>query len=60
MDILDLLLSKIKERYEDVSEDLASGVAKDYADYRYICGVINGLISVKNYVEDMKHTMEDY
>ena len=31
MDILDLLLAKIKERHDDVAEDLASGIAKDYA-----------------------------
>jgi hypothetical protein len=60
MDVLDLMLEKIKERYEDVKEDLAAGVAKDYAEYRYICGVMNGLLSVKTYVEDMKRTMEEY
>ena len=60
MDILDLLVEKISERYDDVKEDLAAGVAKDYADYRYICGVMNGLLSVKSYVEDLKKTMEDF
>ena len=32
MDVLDLMLEKIRERYEDVKEDLATGVAKDYAE----------------------------
>lgn len=60
MDILDLLQEKIKERYEDVKEDLAAGVAKDFADYRYICGVMNGLLSVKAYVDELKKNLEDY
>ncbi len=36
----------------DVQEDLGSGVAKDYADYRYICGILHGMLAVKRYVED--------
>jgi hypothetical protein len=59
MTVIDLILEKINERLADVQEDLGSGVAKDYADYRYICGILHGMLAVKRYVEDLNHSLEN-
>jgi hypothetical protein len=57
--VIDLILEKIDERIADVQEDLGSGVAKDYADYRYICGILHGMLAVKRYVEDLNKSLEN-
>jgi hypothetical protein len=59
MTVIDLILEKINERLADVQEDLGSGVAKDYADYRYICGILHGMLAVKRYVEDLNKSLEN-
>jgi hypothetical protein len=56
---MELILEKINERLADVQEDLGSGVAKDFADYRYICGILHGMLAVKRYVEDLKTNLEN-
>jgi hypothetical protein len=60
MDILDVVLERVKEMYVNASEDLAAGVATDYAEYRYICGVLNGLLKAKSEIEDLKRNLEEY
>jgi hypothetical protein len=57
--VIDLILEKINERINDVQEDLGSGVATDYADYRHTCGILHGMLAVKRYIEDLKVTLED-
>lgn len=59
MTVMELILEKINERLADVQEDLGSGVAKDFADYRYICGILHGMLAVKRYVEDLKTNLEN-
>lgn len=60
MDILDVVLERIREMYTNASEDLAAGVATDYAEYRYICGVLNGLLKTRIEIEDLKRNLEEY
>jgi hypothetical protein len=60
MDVLDVVLERVKEMYANASEDLAAGVATDYAEYRYICGMLNGLLKAKNEIDDIKRNLEDY
>jgi hypothetical protein len=59
MTVIDLILEKINERLADVQEDLGSGVAKDFADYRYVCGILHGMLAVKRYVEDLNNSLEN-
>ena len=41
--MLDHLFNKLKEREREVSESIAEGSCKDFAEYRNLCGVIQGL-----------------
>jgi len=47
-DLLKYLSSKIQEEQEVHFNELGLGTAKDYGDYRYVCGIIRGLIVANN------------
>ncbi len=40
---MELFKQRLTEQLNNKSDDVASGCAKDYADYRYRIGVIQGL-----------------
>jgi len=57
--VIDLILNEIERKVEVTQEDLGAGAAKDYAEYRYICGVVNGMLAVKRYVDEIKNNLEN-
>ena len=60
MDIFDHLYHKLQERILNVNESLSNGSAKDYAEYRELCGVIRGLRSAQMEIQDLaSRTKED-
>ena len=59
MTVIDLIIEETQKRVEQLQDDLGSGVAKDYAEYRYICGVVNGMLAVKRYVDEIKNNLEN-
>jgi hypothetical protein len=60
MDILDAVIERISEQYTNASEDLVSGRVESYADYKYVCGVLHGLLKVKREIEELKRNIEEY
>lgn len=58
--VMDLLREDIEEAIDMRMEALASGHAKDYADYRHLVGVITGLTSANERLKDLlKHTEDN-
>jgi hypothetical protein len=53
------LNQKINERIQDVSGSLCDGVAKDYADYKGMCGVIKGLRTAQYELNDLLRKIKD-
>lgn len=51
--VLSHLLSKITERMDQLTESLADGNAKDFAEYRYLCGTIRGLGHAQSEIKDL-------
>lgn len=51
--VLTHLLSKVSERIEQLTESLADGNAKDFAEYRYLCGTIRGLSHAQSEIQDL-------
>ena len=51
--VLSHLLSKITERANQLTESLADGNAKDFAEYRYLCGTIRGLSHAQAEIQDL-------
>ena len=59
MTVIDVILEEIERKVHMTQEDLGAGAAKDYAEYRYVCGCLNGMLAVKRYVEEIKSNLEN-
>ena len=51
--IFDVLVSKIEADIASAQDFLEAGSAKDYANYREIVGLIRGLKSSVQYIQDL-------
>jgi len=58
--ILQYLLKEIKERERTLSEHLGNGAAKDYAEYRDLCGQVQGLLFAQSLITDLVRNMESF
>jgi hypothetical protein len=56
--VLNHLLKKIAEERIMREAACSSGVAKDFAEYRNLCGVIQGLSLTESIVKDLVQKME--
>lgn len=58
------LIAYIREKVEDLRKDqalyLSNGGAKDFAEYRHICGVIRGLTHAETILQDLVQRLETY
>ena len=58
--IIGVILNELRARRTQLSEAAASGTAKNYEDYRYMCGEIRGLTNVEMYLLDLAKNMEHF
>jgi hypothetical protein len=58
MNELPLVLKKVTEEVDMLTSSLATGRAKDYSDYRYICGKIHGLHAAEGFIAAIIENME--
>lgn len=56
--VISVILREIEERQKGLMDALASGAAKDHAEYRYMCGEIRGLSFAHAYVTDLVRKLE--
>ena len=59
MSELEVVLKEINAQIDSLQDHLGTGMAKDYAEYQYLCGKISGLLSVQRYIKDLKQHMEN-
>jgi hypothetical protein len=52
------LLKEIDKLREDQAVFLSGGGAKDFAEYRHVCGVIRGLTHADQIVKDLAKKLE--
>ena len=57
---LTYLRDRLQEEVRQVEESLAQGVAKDYAEYQNLCGVIRGLLTAQREINDLLRKVKDY
>lgn len=57
--IFDVLNKKINERIQDINGSLCDGTAKDYAEYRGMCGVIKGLRTAQYELNDLLRKIKE-
>lgn len=51
---LQVIKSKIRERLNQIADDLAVGAALDYNQYKYLTGMIAGLATVERDIVDLE------
>ena len=57
---LEYLQGKLQEEIRAIEDELARGVAKDYAEYQSLCGVIRGLLTAQREINDLLRKVKDY
>jgi len=57
--VFDLLQKKIQDRIQNLNESVSNGSAKDYAEYRELCGVIRGLRSAQMEIQDLESRIKE-
>ena len=58
MDTFELLASKYQDRIYNIEQSLSNGSAKDFAEYRQMCGEIRGLSLAHSYITDLVRKLE--
>ena len=53
-----VVLDEIAERRESIAQALISGAAKDYPEYRGMCGEIRGLSLAHSFITDLVRKIE--
>lgn len=56
---LDVIKQKIRRYLNDYADDLASGVATDFAHYRHLVGVIHGLALIEREIIDFQKSRSE-
>lgn len=59
MDAFDVLVQNLDKEIAGKRDWVASGQAKDHADYQRMCGEIHGLLIARQEILDLKQTMEN-
>jgi hypothetical protein len=58
MDAFDVLVQELDRELVQKRDWVASGQAKDFADYQRMCGEIHGLLIARQEILDLKQKME--
>lgn len=58
--VISVVLKELRDRRSQLSDAVASGGAKTFEDYKYMCGEIRGLTAVEMYLLDLAKTMEQF
>jgi hypothetical protein len=55
---LEIVKQKINEKQAQLSYAISNGAAKDFAEYRAMCGEVRGLSLAEGYLLDLANQME--
>jgi len=55
---LELLVSQIDEKIEQLKEYISVGRADNYEEYKRVCGEIKGLLTARGYTLDLQQRLE--
>jgi hypothetical protein len=56
---LDFLKGEIRKSMNDYADNIATGSCQDFAEYKRMCGVIEGLALVEREILDLKDRLEN-
>jgi hypothetical protein len=55
----DVVIKEIEERRESIAQALISGSAKDYSEYKFMTGEVQGLSRAHAFITDLVRNMEN-
>jgi hypothetical protein len=55
----DVVIKEIEERRDSIAQALISGSAKDYSEYKFMTGEIQGLSRAHAFITDLVRKMEN-
>lgn len=58
--IIEYLTTKLSDEIKVIQESLGAGVAKDYAEYQNLCGVIRGLLTAQRELNDLSRKLKEH
>lgn len=58
--VLDTVLNELNQRIEGISRALTNGSAKDFAEYRAMCGELRGLSVAHAHIADLVRKLESF
>ena len=56
---LELIRKKIRNKMNELADDIALGSAKDFSDYKYLTGIIAGLAMVERDIIDLERVQRE-
>ena len=56
--VIEIILKQLRERRVQLTDAIANGSAKDYAEYKCLCGEIRGLTAVEMYLQTLAKNLE--
>ena len=56
---LDVIKQKIRKFLNEYADDLAGGIATDFAHYRYVTGIVHGLALVEREIIDLQQSRSE-
>ena len=56
---LEVLIKQYRDKRSQIADAVSSGAAKDYAEYRALCGEIRGLLTAESYILDLAKNLEN-
>ena len=56
---LDVIKQKIRNKMNELADDLVLGSARDFAEYRHLTGMISGLAMVERDILDLEQRQRD-
>lgn len=57
---LDVLVKQLDDKISQIQDALGDGSAKDYEEYRAMCGEIKGLLTARLNVKDLQSRIEEH
>jgi len=57
---LDVLVKQLDDKISQIQDALGNGSAKDYEEYRAMCGEIKGLLTARLNIKDLQQRAKEY
>jgi hypothetical protein len=59
MSPLEMVMTQIDDKIEQIKDFMAGGRAQSFEDYQKMCGEIRGLLSARSYAQDLQSNLEN-